>query len=223
MQEINPSLSESLYGLLRGIWSLGIVLASTSAGYISNKLGNTSYAIIFGEIASILSAVAYFCIELVHNGQTAFLIVFELLFGISIGATEIYRAHVAMASSEKDRSKAVGVSMFASAIGYVAGAVMQFAFTGIKYPGVKLIFGIHLNLYTAPIILNLVLSIGAIILLVTMFDGKIRVPPAKIKTEDEKQVEVIQDPKKVKYDKIAVALMILTTIVFNIANLNIST
>ena len=223
MQEINPSLSESLYGILRGLWSLGIVLASTSAGYISNKLGNTSYAIIFGEIVSILSAIAYFCIELVHNGQTAFLIIFEVLFGISIGATGIYRAHVAMASSEKDRSKAIGVAMFAPAVGYIAGALIQSAFTTIKYPGLKLIFGIHLNLYTAPVILNLFLSIGATVLLVTMFDGKMRIPPAEIKNTDEEQAEIIQIPEKVQYDKLAVGLMLLTTIIFNFASLNIST
>ncbi|KAE9553921.1 hypothetical protein FO519_002847 [Halicephalobus sp. NKZ332] len=221
MQEINPSLSESLYGLLRGTWSLGIVLASTAAGYVSNKLENTNYAIMFGEIVSILSCVAYFCIELVENGQTAFLIVFELLFGISTGATGIYRAHVAMASSEKDRSKAVGISMFAPALGYVVGALLQSAFTTIKYPGVKLIFGIHLNLYTAPVIFNMILSIGAIILLATMFDGRMRVPPAEIEKQETEEVD--QTPENVQYDKIAVGLMIATTLVFSFASLNLST
>lgn len=223
MQEINPSLSESLYGILRGLWSLGVVLASISTGYISNKVENTSYAIIFGEAVAILSAIAYFCIEIVHNGQTAFLIVFQILFGISTGAIGTYKTHVAMASSEKNRSKAIGVVMFAPAAGYIAGALLQAAFTTIKYPGVKLIFGIHLNLYTAPVILNLILSIGAIILLVTMFDGRMRIPPAEIQNTDDNQSEVTRIPEKVQYDKIAVGIMLLTTIVFNFASLNITT
>src|SRR5690606_28415923 len=117
----------SLYGILRGLWSLGVVLASISTGYISNKIENTSYAIIFGEVCAIVSAIAYFCIEIVPNGQTAFFIVFEFLFGISTGAIGTYKTHVAMASSEKDRSKAIGVNMFASAGGFVAGALLQAA------------------------------------------------------------------------------------------------
>ena len=113
--------------------------------------------------------------------------------------------------------------MFAPAIGYIAGALLQSAFTIIKYPGVKLIFGIHLNLYTGPVILSLFFNIGATVLLVTMFDGKMRIPPAEIKNPDEEQAEITQIPEKVQYDKLAVGLMLLNTIVFNFASLNMST
>uniref|UniRef100_A0AC34QFF3 Uncharacterized protein n=1 Tax=Panagrolaimus sp. JU765 TaxID=591449 RepID=A0AC34QFF3_9BILA len=126
-----------------------------------------------------------------------------------------------MASSERDRAKAVGFATFAPAFGYLVGALLQAGFTKLVYPGPKLLFGIHLNLYTAPAMLMLILYVISLALLFTIFDGKMRIPPAEIQLDDESQiVETIPDEGKAPYDKVAVIFMLFTTVSLNFAALN---
>jgi hypothetical protein len=53
--------------------------------------------------------------------QKAAFIVFELFLGVSVGAANIYRAHIAMASTERDRPRAVGICSLAPALGLLVG------------------------------------------------------------------------------------------------------
>lgn len=52
-----------------------------------------------------------------------------------VGAANIYRTHVAMASTEADRPKAVGICSLAPAVGIFIGPLGQIVFTTLGYPG----------------------------------------------------------------------------------------
>lgn len=127
---------------------------------------------VFGKGMAIFSCILYLLIEKVerHNRPGMFLL-FEFMLGISVGAAQIYRTHIAMASTEEDRPKAVGISALAPAIGLFLGPVGQILFTALGYPGIPLL-GVHLNLYTAPIWMTIVISIIGIYLLCFHFNGK---------------------------------------------------
>lgn len=57
-------------------------------------------------------------------------------------------------------------------------------FAAIKYPGLKLLFGTHLNLYTAPIYFTIFISITGIVMLVLYFDGRMRILDPTVVEED---------------------------------------
>lgn len=46
------------------------------------------------------------------------------------------------------------------------------AFVSLKYPGISLLFGIHLNLFTAPIFLIIFILIIGTYLIIFHFDGE---------------------------------------------------
>lgn len=221
IQQVNPLLSETTFGILQGLLSLMIALSSIFAGFISNHFANVSFPIIIGHGFALASCITYFCIEIISDSKTIFFIFFHLLFGFAQGLTGIYKVHIAMASSEKDRAKAIGFATFAPAFGYLIGALLQLGFTQLKYPGPKLFLNIHLNLYTAPAILMVILYVISLILLFTIFDGKMKIPPAEIKLDNKTEiVEIIPNDGKASYDKIAVIFLLFTTVSLNFAAMN---
>lgn len=81
----------------------------------------------------------------------------------------------------------------------------------MKYPGIELGYGLHLNLYSAPIYLLIITIFVSVILLTFWFDGKMRL--LKSKPVEEKEFENKKKPKMIdpsvlpkhkRFDKIAV-------------------
>uniref|UniRef100_A0A914DV42 Major facilitator superfamily (MFS) profile domain-containing protein n=1 Tax=Acrobeloides nanus TaxID=290746 RepID=A0A914DV42_9BILA len=232
MQQLNPSSTETYYGVLRGVYSLGNVVAATVAGYLSNRFNQTKSAMILAKSIAIVSAIAFILIEVISAWQMALFLVFQLLLGASVGTATVYRTHIAMASTEEDRSKAVGISQMANALGFVSGAVIQMIFAAIKYPGLKLLFGTHLNLYTAPIYFTIFISIIGIVLLVLYFDGRMRILDPTVVKEDIVELATIEPVKlettdsnsceptpRISYDIIAISICIFTNLVLGLISM----
>jgi hypothetical protein len=55
------------------------------------------------------------------------------------------------------------------------GPLGQVIFTTLKYPGIPFILGTHINLYTAPIMFTILISLVGALLLAFCFDGRMRV------------------------------------------------
>uniref|UniRef100_A0A915D7U2 Uncharacterized protein n=1 Tax=Ditylenchus dipsaci TaxID=166011 RepID=A0A915D7U2_9BILA len=75
----------------------------------------------------------------------------DLFFGISTGAVSIWRAHVAMTSTEKDRAKAFSMAGLAIFLGMTFGPILM-VFIGYLLPrtGIQLLFSLNLSIYTFP-------------------------------------------------------------------------
>lgn len=125
---------------------------------------------------AIASCLLYMMIELVGvDSRRILFLLFQLLLGISVGAAHIYRIHIAMASTEMDRPKAVAICSLAPSLGIFIGPLGQIIFTTLGYPGIPFLFGTHINLYTAPILMTIAISIIGASLLFFCFDGRMRV------------------------------------------------
>ncbi|KAI1712372.1 major facilitator superfamily domain-containing protein [Ditylenchus destructor] len=124
---------------------------------------------------AILSCLLYIFVEIVEGGRRWVFFAFELFLGISSGSAKMYKTHVAMASTEIDRTKAVGLCSLAPGIGLMAGPLIQLCFSKMSYPGVPLLFGAHINIFTAPSYLIITICIIGVILLLCCFDGRMRI------------------------------------------------
>ncbi|CAD5224634.1 unnamed protein product [Bursaphelenchus okinawaensis] len=213
MKMMEPGVSENFYGLLHSVASFGTVFTALIAGYVSNVKKDTKAPMVFGKVMAIFSCILYLMIELMNRHERlGMFLLFELLLGISGGAAQIYRTHIAMASTEKDRPRAVGISSLAPAIGLFIGPVGQVLFTLIGYPGIP-IFGVHLNLYTAPIWMTIVISVIGLYLLVKHFNGKMDQLGAINKEVDEKR----------DYDVTAVIVCLVTKMLVSLCTFNFMT
>ncbi|KAI6213749.1 hypothetical protein M3Y94_00188200 [Aphelenchoides besseyi] len=224
MRLLIPGVTENYYGLLQSISSTGIVISGLMAGLSSNLLRNTRPPMIFGKLMAIISCGLYMMIELVDvDGRRAAFALFELTLGISIGAANIYRAHVAMASTEKDRPKAVAICSLAPSVGIFLGPLAQIGFTTLGYPGVSFILGTHINLYTSPVLLTIFISLVGVCLLIFCFDGKMRNYKAStVSISDNNSSSSLGSivPSEQKYDKVAVFLCFYTKMLLNLVLLN---
>uniref|UniRef100_A0A183CR13 MFS domain-containing protein n=1 Tax=Globodera pallida TaxID=36090 RepID=A0A183CR13_GLOPA len=177
LQLVDPTANETFYGFLRSISGLGTVLTAMVAGYVCNRTANTRSSMIVGKLLALLSCSIYLCIELAPPSVARvhlLFILFELFLGASVGAANMLRTHVAHASTEADRAKAIGVVSLAPAVGLIVGPVINLLSSTIAFPGWPFAFGIHLNLFTAPILLAMLISALALYLLLFHFDGTIR-------------------------------------------------
>ncbi|KAE9551241.1 hypothetical protein FO519_005552 [Halicephalobus sp. NKZ332] len=239
MKKIDVTTTENLYGFIRGLYAFGNVIFSMLSGYLSNKIGDTRPAMIIGKTFAIFAALSYLFVDVFNSIHVALFIGFEFLLGTSSGICSVFRTHIAMASTEKDRPKACGITQLATAAGFVVGPFLQVIFAQIPYPGFTLPFGTHFNLYTAPVVLAAVTSFIGITLLFFYFDGKmiIREKPAPVFTEDIALGTVDEDifleknsnekkvgkPKKLKYDPIAVVVLMIVKIASEVVILNLIT
>ncbi|KFD64569.1 hypothetical protein M514_09727, partial [Trichuris suis] len=89
--------------------------------------------------------------------------------------------YVAMSSSPTKRDRAVSIATACMSLGFIAGPALQAAVSFLGYPGV--VYGIiHLNLYTAPAYITILLLAVALFLTVWKFqDGNLAVAEVKAK------------------------------------------
>uniref|UniRef100_A0AC34RKY6 Major facilitator superfamily (MFS) profile domain-containing protein n=1 Tax=Panagrolaimus sp. JU765 TaxID=591449 RepID=A0AC34RKY6_9BILA len=110
---LNPSINEQTFGIIRGASSFANILASAFAGYVSNRTNDTKPSMIAAKVLAIISAVIYLLIEVITSVELGLFIASEIIHGISMGLMSVFRTYVAMNSTETDRSKAFGITMFA--------------------------------------------------------------------------------------------------------------
>ena len=78
-------------------------------------------AMLIGKTVAISAALAYLFVEVFQSFHVILFIAFEFLLGSSSGICSVYRTHIAMASTEADRSRAFGITQLATASGFVVG------------------------------------------------------------------------------------------------------
>ncbi|KAH7721578.1 Protein Y53G8AR.7 a [Aphelenchoides avenae] len=237
LQKMDSSATEMFYGYLRSASAVGSVSSAVAAGYISNRLRDTKWPMVFAKAVAIVSCLIYMRIETWHGGRKAMFMIFELFLGISVGAAGIYRCHVAMASTERDRPKAVAICSLAPAIGLLVGPASQLGFTYLGYPGVNFLFGTHINLYTAPILFTIIISVVGIVLLLFWFDGRMRMTcderemaaqacemDSKCVAIDGTSQTVLTDQCPIiAFDRVAVFVCMFTKMVMGVTILNFMT
>ncbi|KAH7717271.1 Protein Y53G8AR.7 a [Aphelenchoides avenae] len=181
LQKMDPTVTETFFGLLRSASSCGGIVAVLISGYVANKFLNTKWPLVISKALAVLSCVIYLSVELWHDSRKMGFLLFELLLGVSMGASNLFRAHIAAVTTEADRPRAVAITSLAPSLGLIVSPIGQMAFTMLGYPGLDFVFGIHLNLFTAPIVLALSVATIGFILLVCCFDGRMPIPEKKEK------------------------------------------
>uniref|UniRef100_A0AC34PYM5 Major facilitator superfamily (MFS) profile domain-containing protein n=1 Tax=Panagrolaimus sp. JU765 TaxID=591449 RepID=A0AC34PYM5_9BILA len=121
LKKIDISTTETLYGFIRGLNALGQTLAAIISGYFTNKIEDTKPSMISAKILVILAAFCFCFMGIFPSAYIIFFIVFEFVLGVATGTGSVYRTHVAMASTEADRSKAYASTQLSMAIGMIAG------------------------------------------------------------------------------------------------------
>ncbi|CAD5223297.1 unnamed protein product [Bursaphelenchus okinawaensis] len=215
MKLMDPDVTESFFGAMHSTANFSNLFMSLIAGVVCNKLADTKICIVVGKSLWIFAVLSYLMVELMRGHAKFWFLSMEVCFGLSMGLMSVSRTHVAMTSTEKDRPKAVSIMTLSITIGMAVGPAIMVFVSLMSYPGILMPFGVHLNLYTAPMYLVLLTTIISVILLICCFDGTMRVP---IRNKDSIIVPKTKGKgflglkTKTSYDKFAVFICCLTRI-----------
>uniref|UniRef100_A0A914YVB2 Major facilitator superfamily (MFS) profile domain-containing protein n=1 Tax=Panagrolaimus superbus TaxID=310955 RepID=A0A914YVB2_9BILA len=227
---LNPNVSEIANGVFQGTSALGNAIASIFAGYLVNRLSNTKPPLIIAKALMIGATFVYLAVEWNTKAALYLLIAYQLIMGTASGFGNVYRTHIAMATQESERSRGYGLGMLSNSLGTILGPLVQLLFALIPYPGLKLLFGMHFNLFTAAVYLALITSIVGILALIFFFNGKLHVLSKEERVKQQLEIATVlpdvpipitaaaaeevkvEEVEEIKYDRIAVCILIFTKI-----------
>lgn len=127
---MDASTTETFFGYTKTARSVGQIAAAALAGLVSNLVGSTRGVMAVGHGFDLASAGVYTLLERMSARRYAFLGA-EALSGVGSGAINIWRVHIAMASTERDRHRAVALSQLAIVGGHTGGPMLVSAFAGV--------------------------------------------------------------------------------------------
>nr|CAD2177563.1 unnamed protein product [Meloidogyne enterolobii] len=103
-------------------WGLSGGISTILAGWLCNRWKDTRQVLIISKLSILLSTLFFLAAELVKGfAFNAFFLCYKFFMGIASGGGSMSRTHVAMASTEKDRDKAIAITSLLPAVGLLVG------------------------------------------------------------------------------------------------------
>ncbi|KAK6043275.1 hypothetical protein COOONC_19220, partial [Cooperia oncophora] len=172
---LDPTVSETFFGYVVAIYSLGSCLASPVFGYWSNRIKQIRIPTIFGLNMMLLGNLVYLIIDILPTGHRYGMAASRILIGIGSSNAVLLRAYASTASISADRSRSIGCVAAGIAAGLVIGPEpsipgLQALFTPLGEDGIQLLFGWSLDMYKAPALLASIVNICGILLMSFVFE-----------------------------------------------------
>ncbi|KAK5969980.1 Transporter major facilitator family protein, partial [Trichostrongylus colubriformis] len=212
LNQVDPTASETFFGIITAAFSVGQGLASPAFGFWMNRSKSVRSPLICGITIMILSNLIFCFVEAFGEKERRWVMMVARFFiGLGAGTVGVMRAYASTASSLKDRARAITFIQASYVIGMTIGPGIPVAFAPIKFPGV--VFGpLHLNMYTAPAWFATLICIVSLVLLLILLEENY----AGVQEDDSDDYNPLP-----KFDVIAVSVCVVTqfTLMFIITNL----
>ncbi|CAJ0573371.1 unnamed protein product, partial [Mesorhabditis spiculigera] len=159
LQQLDPSSTESQFGHITAIYSLGQGSSLMVYGIWSKKAQNTSLPVLTGIFMMALGNAVYLLIPIFGIQPYAGMMASRLIMGLGAGIISPLRAYAIQASTKDDRSRAISLNTGGFCLGLLAGPALQILFTPLGYPGVRLFWNFSANIYTGPAIMGILVNL----------------------------------------------------------------
>uniref|UniRef100_A0A5S6R6A3 Major facilitator superfamily (MFS) profile domain-containing protein n=1 Tax=Trichuris muris TaxID=70415 RepID=A0A5S6R6A3_TRIMR len=181
LKQIDSQVEEMFFGWTVAIYSIGQLVASPLFGFLSNWTKRCRWVFVLCICSAIFANSLYVSAELFSSNRRYAILVARLFMGVAAGMNGTAIGYVAMSSSLAKRDRAVSVATACMSLGFIAGPALQAAVSFLGYPGVVHGF-MHLNLYTAPAYVTILLLAVALGLTIWKFqDGNLAIAEVKAK------------------------------------------
>uniref|UniRef100_A0A0K0CW19 MFS domain-containing protein n=1 Tax=Angiostrongylus cantonensis TaxID=6313 RepID=A0A0K0CW19_ANGCA len=212
LKAVDPTTSETFFGIITASFSLGQGMASPIFGFWMNRSKSIRQPLIYGIIIMIVANVIFCFVEAFKQEERRWVMMVSRFFvGLGAGTVSVMRAYAATGSSLTDRLRAITLVQAAYVIGMTIGPAMPVVFSPIDYPG--WVFGpLHVDMYTSSAWFACLVCIVSLILLLILLEEKY----AGVQDEDEADYNPLP-----RFDVVPVSICVLTqfTLMFIITNL----
>ncbi|KAK6032250.1 hypothetical protein OSTOST_01575, partial [Ostertagia ostertagi] len=170
--KVDPTASETFFGIITAVFSIGQALASPAFGFWMNRSKSVRQPLICGIIIMIFSNIVFCFVEAFREKERRWVMMVARFFiGLGAGTVGVMRAYASTASSLKDRTRAITFIQASYVIGMTIGPAIPVVFAPIKFPGVQL-GPLHLNMYTAPAWFATLICILSVVSLVIFLEER---------------------------------------------------
>uniref|UniRef100_A0A0N5C5K7 MFS domain-containing protein n=1 Tax=Strongyloides papillosus TaxID=174720 RepID=A0A0N5C5K7_STREA len=204
LSTLNPDVNIDVLGWIVAAFSIGQTIGSPVFGFWSQKTSSTRHVVCCGIFFTIIGNLIYATLpNFSSNCVVEWMVVSRLIVGFGSGCLGTLRAYVATSCLPNDRRRVVALGIASFVLGLSSGPAVQAVFTPFgDYTG-KFFLGFTINMYTAPPLAMIILSIAAIIFFHFSFVETYVGIMKKVDLNDDEVA--IKIPK---YDKIAVCVCI---------------
>ncbi|KAH7716128.1 Protein Y53G8AR.7 a [Aphelenchoides avenae] len=169
LQIVDRSTTETFFGYIVAIYSLGQIFSAPTFGYWSNQIKQVRLPLYVGLTLMFIGNLCYIMMEISSVPKRFILLVGRCITGMGSGNVILLRTYASTASTVRDRPKAIAYVTCGQALGNTVGPAFQLFFTPLSYPGIKLFGGLSMNMYTAPAYLACFMNIFGAIALYFLF------------------------------------------------------
>ncbi|XP_033125053.1 major facilitator superfamily domain-containing protein 8-like [Anneissia japonica] len=172
IQSIDSSSGTQFLGWTIAVFGLAQCIGALFFGWWADRFKVIKIAMIISVVLTIIGNIiyAYAAVPSNVNGGKAMVVIGRFFVGLGAGDVALGRTYVSAATTMTERTKAVATLSAAIAVGYIAGPLLQTAFTKIGEEGVTWeAIQFTLNMYTTPVYSSAFLGILNVILLALRF------------------------------------------------------
>uniref|UniRef100_A0A7E4W2E2 MFS domain-containing protein n=1 Tax=Panagrellus redivivus TaxID=6233 RepID=A0A7E4W2E2_PANRE len=170
LQIVDATATETFFGVIISIYSLGQILASPLVGYWSNKVRSSVGPLYMGLVLMLVGNLVYLFIPIIPiPGKKYIFLVSRVITGVGSANSSLLKAYAATASTGRDRSKAISYVTGGLALGSTVGYGTQLLFTPLGATGLKISSNFGINIYTAPALYAALLNVLGIFLVKKYF------------------------------------------------------
>ncbi|KAE9550505.1 hypothetical protein FO519_006279 [Halicephalobus sp. NKZ332] len=150
LQILDSSVTETFFGYIVAVYSVGQIFSSPTFGYWSNKIRQVRLPLYVGLFLMFVGNALYIALELVAFPKKYLMLIGRFVTGAGSGNVTLLRTYASTASTFKDRPRAIAYVTCGQALGMTCGPALQLIFTPLGYPGFQLFHTLTINMYTAP-------------------------------------------------------------------------
>lgn len=152
-------------GLIVAANPLGQMIFSPLFGWWSNKIHSIRIPMICSLTLFTVASAIYSSLELIPDNVKYWMWASRFLIGVSSSNTAVCRSYLSDATRLSERTNAVSMISLAQVLGFIIGPGLQALVTPLGSDGIQLFGGgVVFNMYTAPSWINVVMSIGNLIM-----------------------------------------------------------
>uniref|UniRef100_A0A1I8BQD9 MFS domain-containing protein n=1 Tax=Meloidogyne hapla TaxID=6305 RepID=A0A1I8BQD9_MELHA len=183
IQIIDRSISETMFGWIIAIYSVGQIISAPLFGYWSNKIQQVRLPLFVGLALMFMGNLCYLSLEMTTIPKLYILLFGRFMTGMGSGIQFLtvshknkcsgnvclLRTYASTASTSKDRIRAIAFVTCGQALGSTSGPAFQLLFTSFTYPGTTIFGQLRFNLYTGPAFLACTMNLFGTIILMFLF------------------------------------------------------
>uniref|UniRef100_A0A1I7S9V9 MFS domain-containing protein n=1 Tax=Bursaphelenchus xylophilus TaxID=6326 RepID=A0A1I7S9V9_BURXY len=146
---VDNKSTETFYGLVIAVYSIGQLVGAPLFGYWSTKARSVKGPLAACLILSMFGNFLYTVPELIPQNARFVVLAARFIMGLGSGNMSVLKSYVAMASTQQDRGRAFTFLTAGLSLGQTTGPVIQLLLSLIGRPGYEIFGTLRLDMYTA--------------------------------------------------------------------------